>query len=221
MEQTATDISPFKKGLLWSGLLAVLLVVSIAGINELSSDKDQAYAGQMREPLTREWKVGDFVLVDRSGRQFSSRDYLGKIWVVNFIFTSCYGQCPLMLGQMKKLQDVYHAVPDLRLVSITCDPQVDTKERLSDFAKKHGADSERWLFLTGEEEAVQRVARDCLKLAYGPANARQIKEGQESILHSDRFLLVDREGWIVGFYTGTEATEVERLIKEIKILDQR
>ena len=221
MDPTAAEPSRLKKAMLWSGLLGVLLFVSIKGIEELGRAKAQSHASNKEAALTRQWEVGEFTLVDRSGRKFSSSDYRGKIWVVSFIFTSCYGQCPLMLGQMKKLQEVYNAVPDLRLVSITCDPKVDTQERLRDFAKKHGADNDRWLFLTGETDEIQRVARHCLKLVYGRATATQITEGSDSIIHSDRFLLIDREGWIVGFYTGTDASEVKRLIEEIKILDKR
>lgn len=222
MERTraAADLSPLKKTLLWSGLLCVLLFVSIKGIEEFGREKNQSHPGQLA-PLTPTGEVGEFVLFDRSGREFSSMEYRGKIWVVNFIFTSCYGQCPLMVGQMKKLQEVFNAVPDLRLVSITCDPKVDTQEKLREFAKKHGADDDRWLFLTGEDKVIQRVARESLKLSYRPASDTELGKGAERIIHSNRFLLIDREGQIVGRYYGTEDADVKRLIQEIKILDTR
>lgn len=150
-------------------------------------------------------KVGGFSLTERSGRQVSASELAGRIWIADFIFTRCAGPCPLMSAGMKKLQDRLKD-PDLRFVSFSVDPDYDTPEVLKAYAARFGA-SDRWLFLTGPKKEIFRLSREDFLL--GAAE----DEG-EAVLHSTRFVLVDGDGAIRGYYDSTEPDAVGRLISD-------
>ena len=108
--------------------------------------------------------VPDFSLIERGGRQVTLADLKGKIWVINFIYTNCPDTCPIQGAQMRELQAEFIAEKDLRLVSITVDPERDTPKILSEYAHRFAADSERWLFLTGAKEAIYHLAQEGCRL---------------------------------------------------------
>jgi cytochrome oxidase Cu insertion factor (SCO1/SenC/PrrC family) len=116
---------------------------------------------EMLRPLA---EVPDFVLRERSGQPVTKADLLGKVWIVNFIFTQCVEECPLATSRMARLQEAFTAEADVRLVSITVDPEHDTPEVLREYAKSFGAHPQRWLFLTGEKERIYRLAREGFRL---------------------------------------------------------
>jgi cytochrome oxidase Cu insertion factor (SCO1/SenC/PrrC family) len=115
----------------------------------------------MLRPLA---EVPDFVLRERSGQPVTKADLLGKVWIVNFIFTQCVEECPLATSRMARLQEAFAAEADVRLVSITVDPEHDTPEVLREYAESFDAHSQRWLFLTGEKERIHRLAREGFRL---------------------------------------------------------
>ncbi|PYS54007.1 MAG: SCO family protein [Acidobacteria bacterium] len=156
--------------------------------------------------------VPDFSLIERSGKTVTLRDLAGKVWVADFIFTNCGGTCPLMTEKMRKLQDVLP--PGIHMVSITVDPSRDTVDVLADYARKYGADDDRWLFLTGEKQALYELSVKGFKLALDDTSGT----AAEPITHSTRFVLVDQKGMIRGYYSGTEDEELKRLSSEAKKL---
>ncbi len=91
--------------------------------------------------------VPDFTFIERSSREVKSQELAGKVWVADFVYTSCGGFCPVMTEKMRKLQDMLPK--DIRLVSFSVDPDTDTPAVLAEYAKRYGADPDRWLFLTG------------------------------------------------------------------------
>jgi protein SCO1/2 len=95
------------------------------------------------------YDVPAFDLVAQDGQSFHSAVLAGKIWVADFIYTTCPGPCPRMTSQMHEVQDAIVKMPDVKLVSFTVDPARDTPMVLADYAKVHGASSDRWYFLTG------------------------------------------------------------------------
>ena len=101
----------------------------------------------------------DFSLIERSGRHVTLADLRGKVWIANFIYTNCTDTCPLQSARMAKLQDDFSSERDLRLVSITVDPARDTPKVLAEYATRFRANPERWLFLTGEKEAIYALAQ--------------------------------------------------------------
>ena len=171
-----------------------------------------AVLGCAREPdLMTYYPVPDFSLTDHRGRTVTRADLAGKVWVADFIFTNCAGTCPMMTGKMRKLQE---ALPgEIQLVSFTVDPDRDTPQVLSDYAKQHGA-GDRWLFLTGGKDALYELSKDGFKLAVDDANGTEA----EPIVHSTRFVLVDRAGRIRGYYSGMEEEALQKLSEDVKKL---
>jgi len=156
--------------------------------------------------------VPEFTLVERSSREVNNQELAGQIWIADFIFTNCGGICPIMTGKMKQLQEKLPA--EIRLVSFSVDPDVDTPAVLSEYAKKFGADPNRWLFLTGNRESLFTLSKDGFKLAVEADNGTKL----EPITHSSRFVLVDRQGRIRGYYSMEDPSELERIISDAKSL---
>src|SRR6266852_9369813 len=154
------------------------------------------------------YDVPEFELVAQDGQPFDSKVLAGKIWVADFIYTTCPGPCPRMTSQMHEVQDAIVKMPDVKLVSFTVDPARDTPSVLADYANTHGASSEHWYFLTGPETTLQKLDRDVFKLV--SLNA--------SMEHSTRFVLVDRQSRIRGYYDTSEARAIPRLIDDIYAL---
>jgi protein SCO1/2 len=163
-------------------------------------------------------EVPAFSLTASDGKKVSGNDLRGRLWVVDFMFTQCSGTCPQMSRSMARLQETLRDVPDLRLVSVTCDPDNDTAERLQAYGRGFGADPQRWLFLRGSQLVVQQLARNALKLDVRPATAEEQTQGAERILHSTRFVLVDRLGRVRGYYDGTDDEAVARLVDDARAL---
>ena len=107
----------------------------------------------------------DFSLTERSGRNVTLADLREKVWIANFIYTHCTDTCPLQSARMAKLQDDFAGERDLRLVSITVDPARDTPRVLVGYAARYGADPQRWLFLTGEKQAIYALAQQGFHLS--------------------------------------------------------
>lgn len=148
--------------------------------------------------------VADFRMTEKSGRETVLKDLEGHVWIGDFIFTRCGGQCPLMTQAMKRL----HArLPDIKFVSFTSDPGYDTPEVLARYAEAQGAVSDRWLFLRGSKEELDRVT-----------GSFHIGSIEEPLMHSTRFVLVDKSGKIRGYYDSAEAGKIDELEKEAVLL---
>jgi protein SCO1 len=156
--------------------------------------------------------IPQFELTAQDGQPFHSQALAGKIWVADFIYTTCPGPCPRMTSQMREVQDAFlkipHDIADVRLVSFTVDPSEDTPPVLAAYAKMHGASSAIWYFLTGPVPTLEMLDRDAFKL--GDINA--------TLQHSTRFVLVDRQGRIRGYYDTSEAAVIPKVISDINAL---
>jgi protein SCO1/2 len=156
--------------------------------------------------------VPGFSLVEAGGRQVTLQEFRGKVWIADFIFTSCAGMCPMMTSEMRKLQD---SLPkDIRLVSFSVDPARDTPAVLNDYADHFGADRQRWSFVTGDRQSLYDLSIKGFKLGVDD------KQGTEAepITHSSRFVLVDKDARIRGYYNGSEEEDLKRLIEDAKRL---
>ncbi len=171
------------------------------------------------EPLQDFGAVPPFELTERSGRSFRSEELAGKVWVADFVFTTCAGPCPLMSANMKRLQAALPDSDDIRLVTFTVDPERDTPEALQEYAKRYGADPERWLFLTGEKQALyELIQKGFLQAVDDGSLSEDGRPGPGIITHSTRYTLVDREGRIRGFYFGAEDSVVDEILPDLKRL---
>ena len=150
--------------------------------------------------------VGDapaFELVDQNTAPVTLASMRGKVWIADFIFTQCAGPCPVMTAKMAQLQkDIVS--PQVQFVSFSVDPQRDTPAVLKEYAAKFKADEQRWRFLTGPDDVIYATARGMLVTAM-PATS------QSSILHSERFILIDSEGKIRKYYDSKDPRDMAAL----------
>jgi protein SCO1/2 len=179
-------------------------------------------------------EVPDFVLTERSGRRITRADLLGKVWIANFIYTQCRETCPLQSATLARLQAEFASEEDLRLVSITVDPERDTAEVLSRYAERYRADQVRWLFLTGDKRAIYLLAKDGFRLgvvdpddqaqaggwlrALGPAPVLATHGSKGLVIHSSRLVLVDRQARIRAYHLPDDEQSLERLRRNLRIL---
>lgn len=193
-----------RRGLLWGFLVVALVAVAAATLLQRK---------RQPEPLPVYGTLPAFSLVNRDGRTIRLEDLAGAPWAADFIFTRCPASCPMMSARMARLERSLPRDLDVLLVSISVDPAHDTPEVLERYAKKYQA-PERWLFLTGEREDVRKLSVEGFKLGLDmdppPGMA-----GPEPILHSTRFVLVDGEGQIRGYYEAFDEASTEKLRKDL------
>lgn len=166
-------------------------------------------------PVLRQ--IQPFSLTDASGKTVTREDLKGKVWVADFIYTSCPGPCPVETLRMKEIQDLVANLPDVRLVSISVDPGTDSPPVLGRYAEAHGANSAQWLFLTGTVKEIWRLASESFAFAVGenPPN-RPAEEGP--VFHSTQFALVDQAGRIRAYYDGLKSATPARAAQDIRRL---
>jgi protein SCO1/2 len=205
-------------------LLWALCVIGLAGL--IGSALWNGFGAGLRysarpekalEGLGNFGTVPDFSLLERSGISINLSDLQGKIWIVNFIYTSCPDTCPLQSAEMAKLQGELDHEATFRLLSITIDPERDTLQVLSRYADRFGADPKRWLFLTGEKEEIYRLAQQGFHLSAVPVSNSEGNKGT-AFIHSSRFVLVDGEAEIRGYYVSTDPDALRRLRRDLKTL---
>lgn len=157
-----------------------------------------------RPPEDQAW-LSRFELTERSGEAVSSDEFLGNPYVVSFFYSTCPSIC---VQQNQKLQELQRAFEGrgVRFVAISVDPETDTPEVLREYAARFGADPEQWLFLTGDLTYIRRIGGEIFRQ---PVNKK---------FHTERFVLVDAEGKIEGFYNWPEAKQMERLNESIEAM---
>lgn len=151
-----------------------------------------------KEALPRFGEVPVFTLQDHASHPFSAQSLKGKVWVVDFIFTSCPDVCPLLTEQLAGVRKQLPQDAALGFASFSVDPEHDTPEKLRAFAAQHGALQPNWFFVTGPIDEIKRVVTQGFKQAIDPRPAQGGKPA--NVLHGTHFVLVDRRGTIRGFY---------------------
>ena len=162
--------------------------------------------------------VPRFSLIERDGRPITLLDFKDKVWIVNFIYTNCPDTCPIQSAQMRQIQDDFRNEKDLQLVSVTVDPERDTPEVLSEYANRFSADPTHWFFLTGDKQAIYKFAESGFRLGAVELPHEKRPESGATHTHSLRFVLVDRESQIRGYYVSTDPEAMKRLRRDLKIL---
>jgi protein SCO1/2 len=199
-----TPVTP-KSSTAWKATLILIPIVTAGLLFWLR----QAQVHQLtNRALASYGVVPAFELVNQDAQPFGSTQLAGKIWVADFIFTSCPGPCPIISTRMSELQRPLEKT-DVRFVSFTVDPEKDTPEVLREYAEKLHAQPARWDFLTGDRAAIYGLVRDGFKLA--------VSDGSEESgmpVHSTRVVLVDRKGTIRGYYDALAPDAVTKLLAD-------
>lgn len=157
-------------------------------------------------------QVPAFQLTSQQGQAISQKDLDGHIYVADFFFATCPDICKAMSSQMVRVQEAFQDEEQVKLVSFTVNPEYDTPEVLREYGERYGADPGKWYFLTGDRDKIYTLAQ---KGFYLPVMK---VEGQQDFIHSEKFMLVDKDRYVRGIYDGTDKEDVDRLIIEIKVL---
>ncbi|MBO0948296.1 SCO family protein [Fibrella sp. HMF5405] len=172
--------------------------------------------GQKRED-TLFRHVPGFSLIDQDSQAVDQAIIKGKIHVADFFFTRCGTICPKIQLSLSRVQEIFKERNDLIFLSYSVDPENDTPAKLKAYANKVGAKADMWYFLTGDKAQIYKLAQRGYFL---PVVDHGVSYGapDETFIHSEKLVLVDKEGIIRGFYDGTDKKDVERLIVEIRVL---
>jgi protein SCO1/2 len=185
-----------------------LMLFSLAGLVWLNLRLKGNGLFSSMQPLPVLSHLPDFQLTERSGSSFGLSDLKGKVWIADFIFTRCGGPCPTMTAKMASLQKELSSEPDLRLVSISVDPAFDSPQVLTLYADQFHAKRGRWFFLTGGKEAIHQLAR----------SGFLVGGVDDMTLHTTRFILVDRQGRVRGYYSSSEDDSLRELVNNVRRL---
>ena len=159
-------------------------------------------------------RVGNFSFTDQAGESISEKNVAGRIHVANFMFTSCGSICPKMMTNLLTLQKEFRNTDDVVLLSYSVTPWKDSVPRLKKYADQLGIETAKWHLLTGNTSAIYELARR----DYFAEEETGFQKDSSEFLHTEHFLLVDRDGYLRGVYNGTLALEAERLAEDIKEL---
>ena len=204
---TQEKVQRLKKVLLFSSFS--LLLISLAGFVWLHVLlKNRLTVDGVRQTLPVYSRLPQFSLVECNGRPMGLNDLRGKVWIADFFFTTCPGPCPRMSARMAELQKDLSGQEAVRLVSITVDPANDTSHILAQYAERFQARKDRWFFLTGEKSSIHHLARDGFLVG-----------GVEDVmLHTTRFMLVDRQGQLRGYYDSGDEDSLRQLLADVRTL---
>jgi protein SCO1 len=158
-------------------------------------------------------RIPEFQFVSHTGEAIGREEMEGKITIVDFFFTSCPSICPVMSSEMTRVQDAFRNDDRVQIFSISIDPEYDQPDVLAEYAERHDATPGKWFFLNGDKEQVYDLAKCGFILP--------TLDGMgvpDDFAHSDKFVLVDGQGRIRGYYSGTTREQVDELILETKIL---
>ena len=157
-------------------------------------------------------RISDFSLLNQNGNNVTQEDYKNKIYVADFFFTTCPDICPIMTGNMLYLQENLKDT-NVMLASFSVTPKIDTVEVLKEYSTLKGVDDARWNLMTGDKKQIYDLARKSYLVA------KAIPDGKNhGMIHTENFVLVDRDKRIRGYYDGTNIEEMDRLLDDIKIL---
>ncbi|UKM65399.1 SCO family protein [Flavobacteriaceae bacterium GSB9] len=160
-------------------------------------------------------KIADFSLTNQNGKTITQDDYKNKIYVADFFFTTCPTICPIMTDHMADIQKEILNDDDVMLLSHSVTPKIDSVAQLKRYAIEKGVNDEKWNLVTGDKKQIYDLARKSyLAVKDNPF------EGPYDMIHTENFMLIDKKRQIRGFYDGTDAEDIERLLNDISILKE-
>ncbi len=160
--------------------------------------------------------IGDFSFLNQDSTLISQQDIEGKIHVANFIFTSCGSICPTMTRNLKMVSDSLKEEKDIRFLSYSVTPWIDKPYILKNFKAKNAIENPNWHFLTGSKSAIYQLARQ----SYFAEEDIGFSKDSTEFLHTEHFILVDKNKRIRGIYNGTLTLEMQQLLADIRMLGE-
>lgn len=160
-------------------------------------------------------KIAPFALTNQNGETITDRDYKDKIYVADFFFTTCPTICPKMTANMGEIQQVYLKDPQVKLLSFSVTPEIDSVPQLKKYAIEKGVEDQKWNLLTGDKKKIYALARKSYLAVKDAGDG-----GPHDMIHTENFILIDPEKRIRGFYDGTDDQAMQTLLADIAILQK-
>src|SRR2546423_897390 len=199
------DPAPARSGIAWKLTLILIPLITLGLLLWLRQLEINALR---HRNVSSYGTVPGFQLLNQNGQPFGSAQLAGKIWIADFVYTTCPGPCPMISSRMSELQKPLEKT-DVHLVSFSVDPEKDRPEVLRSYAERLQAQSGRWDFLTGAKSAIYKLSHDGFKLAVSDGS-----DAEGIPVHSTRMVLVDRHGEIRGYYDAAEADAMTKLLAD-------
>ena len=162
-------------------------------------------------------KIQPFRFTNQNGEFITNRDLDNSVYVVEYFFTTCSTICPKMNTQMQWLQKKFKGVKNFKILSFTVQPEKDSVPVLKQYAEEYGAVAGQWHFLTGDKKKLYNLARKSYFLLK-PAEAQNLGDATSDFIHTNNFVLIDKDQRIRGYYDGTSSKEVDKLARDIRKL---
>lgn len=159
-------------------------------------------------------QIRPFELINQENQPFTEKDMEGKIYVADFFFTTCPGICPKMTNSMSDIQKEFINDDDILLLSHSVTPEKDNVSVLKKYAQDKKIDFKRWKLLTGSKNEIYDLGRNY----YFVEEDEGVKKGNDVFLHTENFILIDKQRHIRGIYNGLDPNSIQNLIRDIKIL---
>ena len=199
-------------------LFVAIILFALGGIVVMFIPLGEQPAGQgaAAVELGSFGRVAPFSFTDESGQPFSSESLAGKVWLANFVFTSCTAECPILSERMAQVRRNLGAREDIAFVSLSVDPQTDSPQRLKEYAQRFGEDR-RWSLLTGDPSRLDALVKKGLLLPVTQSYVERQELVATGFVHSNKMLVIDRGGSIRFAADGLEAGAVERLTRAMEM----
>ncbi len=204
----------------YSVFIGILLIMASCNTKEENklpiyspADFNPELVDQTLQHQNQNYTVSNFELIDQNGIKITQEDFKDKIYVVDFFFTRCGSICPIMTTNLKKIQKEFLKDDDIRLLSISVTPEIDSISILRSYADRNGVIDAKWRIATGMKKHIYELARKSYF-----AVVEQGDGGLQDFIHTPNFILVDKRKQIRGVYNGTNKDDIQRLIQDINTL---
>ena len=209
--------------LFWITLLVVSIVIVLTFYNILKVDRvlpiyqpanvNAELVDSTIQYQRKYHKIADFSLVNQNGETITQEDYEDKIYVADFFFTTCQTICPIMTDHMYEIQEKLKKDQEVMLLSHSVTPEIDSVAQLKKYSIEKEVDDSKWNLVTGDKKEIYDLARKSYLAVKTMGDG-----GPFDMIHTENFMLIDKDRQIRGFYDGTDPEEIERLLDDIKIL---
>mgnify|MGYP000657498841 CR=1 FL=1 len=219
------DLNFFKKSIPTLAIMGIFSVIMIYAIYSLltpekklpvynPADVNPKLVDQSLVLIRRNHKVLDFSLINQNGETVTQQDYEGKIYVADFFFTRCMTICPVMTNNMGVLQEEFLNDDDVKFLSHSVTPSIDSVSVLKTYAEKNGVIDSKWHLVTGDKTEIYNLGRN----EYFVENDLGIPKDINDFLHTENFLLIDKNKHIRGIYNGLNRASIAQLITDVEAL---
>lgn len=210
------------KNFIITGTIVLLIVIGAFIYNRYEkSSQDLPYfvlnptTNKVYQSSKPDKPVGDFSFISQEGKTVSPETIGNSIYVADYFFVTCPGICKEMSSQLQRVYATFENEPSVKILSHTSKPEDDSVEALMAYAVQYGVkDHNKWLFLTGDKKSLYQTARK----QYAIVNEEDEDADEDDFIHTERFVLVDQNQYIRGYYDGTDSIEVDKLIQDIRKL---